>query len=259
MANTFEKDGIEYCSICKEPLQHKYEINGEVRVVRVSCACAEKRRQEEEKQKTDAYRRQRIKDARDEAFSDKRLFDYTFANDDGENSMMLNASLNYVKLFDMLAKDGKGLMFLGGVGVGKTYYAACIANALIDSGHSVIFTNFAAIANSMFGGKDKQSFIEKLMRCDLLVLDDLASERDTEYMGEIVQMVIDRRYMNNMPIIVTTNLSRDEMVTTNNIRRQRVFSRLFEMCVPIEVKGNDKRRKKQAMEYDKLRKLLNIT
>ena len=255
MADTYEKDGLLYCSVCNEPLQHKYELNGVQHVVRVSCKCAENRRVQEENERNQALRRERIQEAREAAFQDKRMFVYTFDRDDGINGDMTMVSLNYVKHFDEFAKDGKGIIFYGGVGVGKTFYAGCIANALIDKGYSVIFTNFSSLAAQIYGA-DKQAYLNKLSKCDLLIIDDLAAERETEYMGELIQMVIDRRYMNDKPIIITTNLTNAQLKEQQNIRRARIYSRLFEMCLPVEVKGTDRRRQYLQENYNKMKKLL---
>ena len=95
-------------------------------------------------------------------------------------------------------------------------------------------------------------------RFDLLVLDDLAAERDTEYMGEIVMSIIDSRYRAHKPVIVTTNLTQKEIRNPSGIRRQRVLSRLFEMCMMIEVSGEDKRRQKAISDYQRFADLLGV-
>ena len=75
-------------------------------------------------------------------------------------------------------------------------------------------------------------------------------------MGEIVQSVIDARDKSGLPLIVTTNLTPQELKNATDIRKQRVFSRLFEMCFPLEVPGEDRRKKKLRDEIGELRKLL---
>ena len=120
-------------------------------------------------------------------------------------------------------------------------------------------TNFARLVNTisgMYGGK--QEYIDGLNQFDLLVIDDLASERDTEYMGEIVQNIIDARYRSGLPLIVTTNLTSEELKFPAEIRKQRIYSRLFEMCVPVEVTGTDRRRQKLINEYDEIGNLLGL-
>ena len=137
---------------------------------------------------------------------------------------------------------GKGLLLFGNVGTGKTFYAACIANALIDRGIPCLVTNFARIANTVQGFfEGRQEYYDSLNRFPLLLIDDLAAERKTEYMQEIVFNVIDSRYRAGLPLIVTTNLTREEMQHPADITYQRIFSRLFEMCTPIEIYGKDRR------------------
>ena len=77
---------------------------------------------------------------------------------------------------------------------GKSFLACCIANALIDKQVRASVTNFPRILNKLQGfGEDKQEFLDKLSRYDLLVIDDLGVERDTSYSVEQVFNVIDAR------------------------------------------------------------------
>ena len=108
----------------------------------------------------------------------------------------------------------------------------------------------------MFEGK--QEYIDELNRFSLLVIDDLASERDTEYMNEMVIDIIDARYRSGKPLIVTTNLTAQELNNPKDIRKKRVYSRLLEMCVPLEVKGTDRRKNNAVKERSKINDMLGI-
>ena len=120
-------------------------------------------------------------------------------------------------------------------------------------------TNFARLTNTISGlYEGKQEYIDGLGQFQLLVIDDLAAERDTEYMGELVYSIIDARYRQRLPLIVTSNLTAQELKSSGQVRRQRVFSRIFEMCVPYEVKGTDRRRQKLRDTNDEDRKLLGL-
>jgi DNA replication protein DnaC len=172
------------------------------------------------------------------------MMEWTFDADDGANPELSGICKRYVERFDEMFADGKGLLFYGTVGTGKTFMASCIANALIDKGYSCLVTNFARITNELQSDFNKrQAYFDHLNQYSLIVLDDFASERDTEYMGEIVMNVIDARYRVKKPIIIATNLSGEEFDNPSDVRRQRVFSRLFEMCLPYEVKGKDRRKR----------------
>jgi DNA replication protein DnaC len=171
----------------------------------------------------------------------------------------MEAARRYAINFDEFRKQGKGLLLFGTVGTGKTYAAACIANALIDRGIPVLMTNFARIANTVGGmWEGKQEYYDSLNKFPLLILDDLAAERKTEYMSEIVFNVIDARYRAGLPLIITTNLTSEELKHPSDISYQRTFSRLLEMCLPVEVKGKDKRLERLKADIQPMKDLLGL-
>ncbi len=71
--------------------------------------------------------------------------------------------------------------------------AACIANSLTNQGYTVKMTNFIKIRNDIFSAADKNAYVEKLCDYDLLILDDIGTERNTDYSLENVYWVIDER------------------------------------------------------------------
>ena len=251
------KDGIVYCGICKEPLQEiKHLFMGDVLVKR-ACACERAKATAERDKKIEQERQLRIYNMRNKAFADRSMSRWTFETDDRQNSELSKLAHKYVENFYLM--DGKGLLLYGGVGTGKTYITACIANALIDKEISCYVTSFARIVNTVSGlYEGKQEYIDGLNRFKLLIIDDLASERDTEYMGEIVQNVIDTRYSARLPLIVTTNLTGEELKYPSDIRRQRIYSRLFDMCIPFEVKGKDRRKEHLKDNVEQYKELLGI-
>ena len=236
------ENNLYYCGKCKTAKQCRVTFAGRERVVPCICHCkAEAIKQEEEQRQQRAFF-ERVQRYRRMGFPESDMGNWTFANDDRKNQKMSDAMQNYVKHFDEFREKGKGLLLFGNVGTGKTFYAACIANALIDRGIPCLATNFARIANTVQGlFEGRQEYYDSLNRFPLLLIDDLAAERKTEYMQEIVFNVIDSRYRAGLPLIVTTNLTREEMQHPADITYQRIFSRLFEMCTPIEIYGKDRR------------------
>jgi DNA replication protein DnaC len=145
------------------------------------------------------------------------------------------------------------------VGTGKTYLAASVANELISKGIPCLVTNFARIANEVQGMfEGKQQYYDSLNSFPLLVIDDLSAERKTEYMQEIVFNVIDARYRAKLPLIITTNLTREELMNPDSVTSQRIYSRLFEMCTPIEVKGKDRRKQALMNDIGKMKIILEL-
>ena len=241
-AGDYVKDGLLHCGKCNTPKQCFVELFGTIRTPRCLCKCAKEARDREEEERRQREFYERVKRYRTAGFPESEMSSWNFAADDGSNPKMTQAMQNYVHHFAEFRKQGKGLLLFGGVGTGKTFLAACTANALIDRGVPALVTNFSRIANTMQGMFDgKQEYLDSLNKYPLLVLDDLTAERQTEYMLEIVFNVIDARYRAKLPLIVTTKLTREELMHPADIRYKRIFSRLFEMCTPIEVAGADRR------------------
>ena len=241
-AGDYEKDGLRYCGKCNTPKQCYVEVFGAIRKPPCLCKCAKEARDREEEMRRQREFAEKVKRFRSIGFPESEMSKWNFAADDGSNPKMSAAMQNYVQHFEEFRKQGKGLLLFGSVGTGKTFLAACAANALIDKGVPCLVTNFARIANTVQGlFEGRQEYYDSLNKFPLLVIDDLSAERKTEYMQEIVFNVIDARYRAKLPLIVTTNLTREELQNPADITYQRIFSRLFEMCTPIEIAGNDRR------------------
>lgn len=253
------KDGLLYCGKCNTPKQCRIVIFDRERTPPCLCTCGKAARDAEIADQKRRDKMLAIQQMRRLGFPDAEMSRWTFDKDDHTNDKISKVAQNYVANFAEMKKRGKGLLLFGKVGTGKTFIAACIANALIDSGFPCLVTNFARLVNTIAGMYDgKQAYIDSLNRFDLLVIDDLASERDSEYMGELVQNIIDSRYRAGLPLIITTNLTADELKHPQEIRKQRIYSRLFEMCIPVLVEGKDRRKAKLKNDYGELEKILGI-
>ena len=262
MENTHEdEEGFKVCNECGERREMMWEVPALGKSSRVSrqCKCL---REEHEKQRAEEERKERIREIefmRRSGFPDSELCKYTFENDNGTQPKVMEAAKKYAKNFKDFRKDGTGLLLYGGVGTGKTYIAAAIANALVDEGISAMVTNFARIANKMqesFEGR--QAYLDSLNRFELLVIDDLAAERKTEFMQEIVFNVIDARYRSGKPMIITTNLPIEELSKPQDDSEKRTFDRILERCFPIEVKGASNRRRKIVEQYEDTKTRLGL-
>ena len=252
-------DGLLYCHKCHTPKQCRVEIFGTTRTPYCLCKCEVEKREAEEAERKRIERMQEIAKMRKIGFPESEMHNWTFANDDKTNAKITNTIQSYADHFDTMRERGKGLLLYGSVGTGKSFYAACIVNELIDKGYPCMMTNFSRLVNTIQGMfEGKQEYIDRLNKFDLLVIDDLSAERDTEYMNEIIFTIIDSRYRAGLPLIITTNLSADEIKNPADIRKQRTYSRLLEMTIPIEVTGTDRRRKKLVNDFAEFSDILGL-
>lgn len=254
------QDGLLICGNCHTQKEcNLTKPDGTTRTVHCACGCSVERnaREAEEKRKRD--RMQYLDSMRRTGFPDAEMREWTFAKSDHSDQRNETIARKYVVNFDAMREQGTGLLLCGQVGTGKSFLAACIANELIGQGTPCLMTNFSRIISRIsekFGGDQK--YLDDLNRFDLLIIDDLGAERDSEFTWEKVMNVIDARYRAGLPIIITTNLGPKDFVDRADIRRQRVFSRLKEMCVLLEVKGADRRGKKMQDKLVTAKSLLGL-
>lgn len=254
-----DADGLLMCGKCHTPKQVRQPFLGNVKVLACACKCvvANNRREADAKRKRD--RMQYLDSMRRTGFPDAEMRKWVFRNDDGGNTKLMSIARKYVANFDTMRANGTGLLLYGNVGCGKSFASACIANALIDRGTPCMMTNFSRIINRLQESFDgRQKYIDNLSRFDLLVIDDMAAERNSEYVWENIMNIVDSRYRSGLPLIVTTNLTIGELADPSDIRRQRVYSRLKEMCVPIEVTGADRRTSKMERNIMSAKSLLGL-
>jgi len=237
----FGEDGLLYCGKCRTPKQFRLTSVSPDCIVPSLCDCEARERDRVEKLIRMGRDPGSVAMKRYEAFDNKGMQDWTFAKDDNKNSELTRKAKIYVEHFPEMLEKGIGMLFYGSVGTGKTYMAVCIANALIDKGYKSYVTNFSRLVNELGSTGNRQERLDYLNNYDLLIIDDFAVERESEYMNEIVSTVINERYIVKKPMIVTTNLTMKELARPENTDKARVYSRLLEMCVPVEVKGNDRR------------------
>lgn len=256
-------NGLWYCGKCKTPKQVEVEFLGQIRKPMCLCRCEAEKREAEEKARKEAEERERLQrriaENREAGFPESDMLTWTFENDDKQNVKVTNAMLRYVENFDDMKSKGKGLLLYGAVGTGKTFAACEVANALIDKGYSALVTSFSRLTNTIQGMYEgKQEYIDGLNNFDLLVIDDLGAERKSEYMQEMVYNIIDSRYRSGLPMIITTNLTIEEITKPDSIGNSRIYDRIIERCFPILVDGNSRRRKAVRADYEEIKKMLGL-
>lgn len=238
------QDGLLYCGKCHTRKQHKIysPLHKQEIIVHVLCQCEKEHREKEEAERALREKQDQIRRMKGTCIHDRALLEYTFDKDDGTLPQLAKAK-KYVETWPDRKANNDGLLLWGGVGTGKTFFAACIANALIEEGVSVLMTNFSKILNKLSGlySDDKNEFIASMMRYSLLIIDDFGIERSTDYALEQVFNIIDERYKAMLPLIITTNLSIATLKDPEDTAHERIYDRVLSMCVPVSFQGNNHR------------------
>lgn len=187
-----ETDGLIYCSKCHTPRQKKIEFLGKIMFPIIRCQCQQEQYEKEEAKRKHQEFLEHISRLKSSGLQDPALREFTFAHDNGINPEIEKAK-NYVTHWEEIKSKAMGLLLWGDVGTGKSFFAGCVANALLDKGVPVLMTNFAKILNSLTGiyPQDRNEFINSLNQYSLLIIDDLGVERNSEFALEQVFHVID--------------------------------------------------------------------
>ncbi len=261
----YDDDGFLCCGKCGERRQkmrpfpnptpdHMTEL-----MVAVDCLCEREAAAEKERLKKAQEDLDRMKKLRAVSLMEKRFEDAAFGvfKINKYNERNLRLCQRYVDKFDQMAEKNQGLLFWGDVGTGKSFAAACIANALLQNIVPVIMTSFTAINKALDSDSSKMDEIIAQMRAaKLVIFDDLGAERDTDTSIERVYHIIDSRYRMKLPMIITTNLSLDQMKSEDDVRLQRIYDRVFEACFPMQFTGPSWRRRSAAKSWTEMSQLL---
>ena len=252
--------GLVYCKKCHTPRQASVELGGTLFHPYCICQCQSEARELELAKEKQLQEQQRIARLKANGLQDASLRQFTFANDTGINPEMQKAH-SYVEHWPEMKATATGLLLWGNVGTGKSFFAGCIANALLDQGVPVLMTNFSRILNALTGmfSDDRNKYIDSLNHYSLLIIDDLGMERGTEYALEQVFNVIDARLRSNLPLIVTTNLTLDELKHPADLAHERIYSRVLERCIPLKINNQNIRQMKAQENFTRTKQLLSDT
>ncbi len=156
--------------------------------------------------------------------------------------IMQNNLNECVSFADNFNGKGKGLLMMGGTGLGKTHLSLAIANRVINRGFCVAYGSVPELIRKLDKeqfGKAEGDTMTLLIECDLLILDDLGAENSTDHAVSILYEIINARQNRNVPMVINTNLDMNKIQAHY---QDRLYSRLFSLRVLLFL-GNDNRLK----------------
>lgn len=255
-------DGLLYCGKCHTPKQTRLSFNPATgdkapTIVRAACQCQREADEEAERRAVRERFRNDMARRREDGLSCPDGLRFTFAQDDRQQPKVSDACQRYVECWEEMKANNIGVLFYGSVGTGKSFLASCIGNGLLERRVPVAATNFPRLLNLLQGTYEKQALLDRLSIYKLLIVDDLGVERDSAYAEEQIFNIIDARSNSELPVIVTTNLTLEELEHPTSMQYARIYDRVLEMC-PIRLKlAGESRRRVNASEREQLaRKIL---
>lgn len=256
-------ESMPICPDCGE-LRSEFKMRDETRMVRVMC-----RHQEAEKKAQDDRESAERWQAGRRAIAIERYHrkapppeQYLSLRLDGVDIRDCSlagrqAATRLLQTWKERREEGQGLTFAGDIGTGKTMVAAATANELANLGYAVRFLTVTALQAKLKDWDNAQDIMADLKSVDLLVLDDFGQERVTEWSSSTLFDLVDSRYQDKRPTILTTNLGakqmrdhyirsltngRDEMPADQAaLTVDRVLSRLKQRNATIVFTGTDQR------------------
>ena len=218
------------------------------REVYPACVCEVEEYEREEDRKALEKKQEKVSRALKSSGLGKRFRGCSFENwKEREGTQKAHrAALEYKNNLKENIGQGKGLIVFGQPGNGKSHLVAAIVNEAIREGYVAVFEGvprlLAKIRATYSGGTTSEGEImQALTEADLLVLDDAGAEKLTAWTEPTLYTIIDDRYIEEKPVVITTNSDLDGLEEKLGYR---AMDRLLEMCEIVENRGTSYRQER---------------
>ena len=182
----------------------------------------------------------------------------------GADTSLGRAHLTARKFVEAYPVDtaGKGLLFTGSIGVGKTHLAVGILQALVsERGATGLFYDYRDLLKQVQNSYNRQvsetemEILRPVFETEVLVLDELGASKPTDWVWDTVAHILNTRYNDRRTTIITTNYANLPPLTPGAPESlgdrigERMRSRLQEMCIVVEMHGDDFRQKVKRASF----------
>lgn len=242
-----EPIGLDYLYVNISPESIEYQ----------RCTCDKSKEYWKEKDKQDAEEQKRkrfrnmIKVIYKQNYVGRKYQELNFENFiiDLNNKNAVKMANDYInKNKDKILSNG--LIIMGESGVGKTHLAAAIANKLIENDKIVLMgrlTTLLDLIKETFrdNAKSENELIELYSNVDMIIIDDLGTEKISSWALEKLYTIIQNRFENGLPIIITTRFDKKGLISRFSYSNDQdlidaTISKLYQMCYGITLKSMKK-------------------
>ena len=170
-------------------------------------------------------------------------------NINSENELAIAIAKDYINK-NITSGDTNGLIIMGESGVGKTHLAASIANRLIENDKIVLMGRLTTLLDMIKetfkdNTKSENELIELYSNVDMIIIDDLGTEKISNWALEKLYTIIENRNENRLPIIITTRFDKQGLIerfrqSQDEQLVEAIISKLYQMCYGVTLKSMKK-------------------
>lgn len=229
---------LRKCPDCGDVIQMDIEVFNRIRRVPVVCSCKKTELAKQEKENEYMEKQIRLNQIFKNSLMDEKFYKATFENWNHNigSKKIYNICLKYANNFKKVKEENIGLLIYGTPGNGKTHAVSCIANFLLSKEIPTICVSINKLLERIketynsHGKEGEETILRSLANADLLIIDDLGTEQRNDWSITRIYNIIDSRYRNSLPTIITTNMDFKEL---EQFYHKRTYDRLLEMCTPV--------------------------
>ena len=240
--------GLDYLYANFSPYNIEYK--------RCTCQKAQVYWNEKDKQDYEITRRKHFREVINKIYKQnyigRKFQDLNFENfnSNSENELAIVISKDYVNK-NITSANTNGLIIMGESGVGKTHLAASIANKLIENDKIVLMGRLTTLLDMIKetfkdNTKSENELIELYSNVDMIIIDDLGTEKISNWALEKLYTIIENRNENRLPIIITTRFDKQGLIERFSQSQDEqlvdaIISKLYQMCYGVTLKKYEKR------------------